>query len=108
MSQTSTYGSTSRSMDPRSETAAQKLAENAAQKGGEMLTKAGEQFDKVASNVEGAARNVAAHGREMGEQVTVVADNFKGALDKSLRDQPAATIAVVAGLAFVLGALWKS
>jgi ElaB/YqjD/DUF883 family membrane-anchored ribosome-binding protein len=47
-------------------------------------------------------------GREMGEQVQVVADNFKTALDKSVRDQPLTTLALTAAVAFVIGALWKS
>jgi ElaB/YqjD/DUF883 family membrane-anchored ribosome-binding protein len=37
-----------------------------------------------------------------------VAANFKGALDKSVRDQPMATMAAAAMIGFVLGALWKS
>ena len=47
-------------------------------------------------------------GREAGEQVQEVAGNIKGAVDKSVKDQPMATLAVVAALGFVLGALWKS
>lgn len=37
-----------------------------------------------------------------------VAENLSDAFDKSLRDQPMATLAVAAALGFVLGALWKS
>ena len=37
-----------------------------------------------------------------------VAGNIKGAVDKSVKDQPMATLAVVAAVGFVLGALWKS
>ena len=37
-----------------------------------------------------------------------VAGNLKGAVDKSVKDQPMATLAVAAALGFVLGALWKS
>ena len=42
------------------------------------------------------------------ERVQEVAGNFKGAVDKSVKDQPMATLAVAAVLGFVLGALWKS
>ena len=38
----------------------------------------------------------------------IVAGNVKGAVDKSVKDQPMATLAVAAVLGFVLGALWKS
>jgi ElaB/YqjD/DUF883 family membrane-anchored ribosome-binding protein len=37
-----------------------------------------------------------------------VAGNVKGAIDKSIKDQPMATLAVSAVLGFVLGALCKS
>ena len=33
---------------------------------------------------------------------------MRGAVDKSIKDQPIATLAVVAVAGFVLGALWKS
>ena len=49
------------------------------------------------------APRVAAH-RRMGE----VAGNLKGAVDRSVKDQPMATLAVAAAVGFVLGALWKS
>jgi ElaB/YqjD/DUF883 family membrane-anchored ribosome-binding protein len=67
-----------------------------------------EQIDKLGGQVEDAAKAVRDRGREMGDQVQVVADNFKTALDKSVRDQPIATLAFTAALAFVIGALWKS
>lgn len=67
-----------------------------------------EQMDKLGGQVEDAAKAVRDRGREMGDQVQVVADNFKTALDKSVRDQPIATMALTAALAFVIGALWKS
>jgi ElaB/YqjD/DUF883 family membrane-anchored ribosome-binding protein len=37
-----------------------------------------------------------------------VAGNIKGAVDKSVKDQPMATLAAAAAVGFVLGALWKS
>jgi ElaB/YqjD/DUF883 family membrane-anchored ribosome-binding protein len=33
---------------------------------------------------------------------------LKSAVDKSLKDQPMATLALAAALGFVLGAIWKS
>ena len=67
-----------------------------------------EQMDKLGGQVEDAAKAVRDQGREMGGQVQVVAENFKTALDKSVKDQPVATLALTAALAFVIGALWKS
>ena len=51
---------------------------------------------------------MAEQGREAGQQVQEVAGNIKGAVDKSVKDQPMATLAVAAMVGFVLGALWKS
>ena len=70
--------------------------------------KATDQFGKVADTVENVATRVAEQGREAGQQVQEVAGNIKGAVDKSVKDQPMATLALVAALGFVLGALWKS
>jgi ElaB/YqjD/DUF883 family membrane-anchored ribosome-binding protein len=70
--------------------------------------KATEQLGRAAERAEGVANRVAGQGREAGERMQQVAGNFKTALDKSVRDQPMATIATAAMLGFVLGALWKS
>lgn len=67
-----------------------------------------EQIDRLSGQVEDTAKAMRERGREMGDHVQVVADNFKTALDKSVRDQPIATLALTAALAFVIGALWKS
>jgi ElaB/YqjD/DUF883 family membrane-anchored ribosome-binding protein len=70
--------------------------------------KATDQFGRVADQAEGMANRLAEQGRDAGERVQEVAGNMKGALDRSLKDQPMATLAMVAVLGFVLGALWKS
>lgn len=62
----------------------------------------------AANQVEGVASRVAEQGRLAGEGMQEVAGNFKGALDKSLRDQPMATLATAAIAGFILGALWRS
>lgn len=74
----------------------------------DLASKASDQIDRVVTSVEQTARSIADQGRQAGEQVGVVADNFKTAVDKSVRDQPMATLAVVAAVGFVIGALWKS
>ena len=68
----------------------------------------GEQFDRVAENVEGMAKTVVDRSREVGGNVQAVAGNLKAAVDTSIKDQPLTTLAVVAALGFVLGAVWKS
>jgi len=69
---------------------------------------AGEQLEKVVSTVETAGEAVAARGRQATEQVQEVADNFKTAVDKSIKDQPITTLVVAAAVGFVLGAIWKA
>jgi ElaB/YqjD/DUF883 family membrane-anchored ribosome-binding protein len=46
--------------------------------------------------------------REVSDRTGEVAGNFKKAVDKSVKDQPMATLAMAAAVGFVLGALWKS
>jgi ElaB/YqjD/DUF883 family membrane-anchored ribosome-binding protein len=69
---------------------------------------ASQQAQRVASQVEGAAQAVAEQGRQIQDNVQVVANNFRTAFEKSMRDQPYTTLAMAAGIAFVLGAIWKS
>jgi ElaB/YqjD/DUF883 family membrane-anchored ribosome-binding protein len=73
-----------------------------------MADKAADQFRNVADQAEAAANRALEQGKEAGERVQEVAGNFKGAVDRSVKDQPMATLAVAAALGFVLGALWKS
>ena len=70
--------------------------------------KATDQFNKAAGQAEQMASHVADQGRQAGERIQEVAGNFKGALDKSSKDQPMATLAVAAVVGFVLGAIWKA
>ena len=76
--------------------------------GHDLRDQVGEQFDRVAENVEGMAKTVADRSREVGGNVQAVAGNLKSAVDASIKDQPMTTLAVVAVLGFVLGAVWKS
>ena len=73
-----------------------------------MADKATDQFKRVADQAEDMASRVAEQSREASERVQEVAGNFKGAVDKSVKEQPMATLAMVAVVGFVLGALWKS
>lgn len=70
--------------------------------------KATDQLGRVADQAEGAAHRLAEHGRDAGERMQEVAGNMKGAIDKSLKDQPMATLATAAIVGFILGAIWKS
>jgi ElaB/YqjD/DUF883 family membrane-anchored ribosome-binding protein len=74
----------------------------------DLKEKATDQFGKAADQAERIANRVAEQGRDAGDRMQEVAGNFRGALDKSISEQPMATLAIAAVLGFVLGALWKS
>ena len=74
----------------------------------DLVDKGVDQVRKVADRVEGLATGAAGQMREVSDRTGEVAGNFKGALDKSVKDQPMATLALAAAVGFVLGALWKS
>lgn len=63
---------------------------------------------KASDQIERTVQQVAEQGRQATEQIEAVAQNFKTAVDKSVKDQPLTTLAVVAAVGFVVGALWKS
>ena len=75
-------------------------------KASDLKDQATDQIKKVANRVEGFAGDAVDNLRDTG--AGEVAGNIKGAVDKSVKDQPMATLAMAAGVGFVLGALWKS
>jgi ElaB/YqjD/DUF883 family membrane-anchored ribosome-binding protein len=74
----------------------------------DLKDKATEQLGRASDQAERVADQAMKQGREAGERMQEVAGNFKSALDKSIAEQPMATLATAAILGFVLGALWKS
>jgi ElaB/YqjD/DUF883 family membrane-anchored ribosome-binding protein len=63
-------------------------------------------LNQVRSAVSSAAE-LGDRGRAAAERTQDIAGNFQSALNKSLQDQPRATLAVAAILGFIVGALWK-
>lgn len=92
----------------RAQSTTSDMAEQVADKASEYAGKAGEQIDRALETADATIRSAAEQGREAGERVQEVAGNFKTAVNKSVKDQPMATLAVAGVLGFVLGALWKS
>ena len=72
----------------------------------DLKDQAADQIKKVAGEVEGYASEAMDKLRETG--AGEVAGNIKGAVDKSVKDQPMATLALAAVVGFVLGAIWKA
>jgi ElaB/YqjD/DUF883 family membrane-anchored ribosome-binding protein len=99
--QTAPYGGQTTSSAPD-------LKERATDQFEKIADKATDKFRDVADQAEHFASRVAEQGRDVGDKVQQVAGNLKGAVDKSVKDQPIATLAMAAVLGFVLGAIWKS
>lgn len=78
------------------------------QSGTDFISRATDAVNQATEQIGDAASRAAEHGREARDAVQKVAGNFKGVVDKSLKDQPMATLGVAAVAGFVLGALWKS
>ncbi|HWE18449.1 MAG TPA: hypothetical protein VG758_14895 [Hyphomicrobiaceae bacterium] len=76
--------------------------------GSDFTDKATDQLKKVADRVEGVAGAAADQMRDVSDRTGEVAGNFRRAVDKSVKDQPMATLLMAAAVGFVLGALWKS
>jgi ElaB/YqjD/DUF883 family membrane-anchored ribosome-binding protein len=77
-----------------------------ADKASDLKDQATDQIKKVADQVEGYASDAMDKLRETG--AGEVAGNIKGAVDKSVKDQPMATLALAVAVGFVLGAIWKA
>ncbi len=73
-----------------------------------MSDRASEQVRSGMQSAEKVAGRVMDQGREVSEGMQQVAGNFKTAVDRSVREQPMATLAMAAIAGFVLGAIWKS
>lgn len=61
----------------------------------------------VAADAQELAGKVAEQAREYGEKAQDAARNFKPYVEKSMKEQPMATLAVASVIGFALGALWK-
>jgi ElaB/YqjD/DUF883 family membrane-anchored ribosome-binding protein len=79
-----------------------------ADEGSDHPGKTTDQTNKVADQAEGLARTMSQQVHAASDHVEEVIGNVKGAVDKSLKNQPVRTLALAAVVGFVLGALWKS
>ena len=65
------------------------------------------QASKMTAQAQDATNRLVEQARDAGTGMQEVTGNMKGALDKSLHDQPLATLALTAIVGFFLGAIWK-
>ena len=73
----------------------------------DMADTATDKMKDVAQDAQEMAGKVADQARQYGEQAQDVAKQVRPFVEKSLKEQPMATLAGAAVLGFVLGALWK-
>jgi ElaB/YqjD/DUF883 family membrane-anchored ribosome-binding protein len=66
-----------------------------------------ERAKDAAAEVQDYAGRIAEQAREYGEKAQDAARNFKPYVERSMKEQPMATLAVASVIGFVLGALWK-
>jgi ElaB/YqjD/DUF883 family membrane-anchored ribosome-binding protein len=64
-------------------------------------------WQRARSSVDDVVADAQDRGREAVGAVREVSDNFVEALDDSIKTRPYATLAVVAGLAFLFGSTWR-
>ena len=72
----------------------------------DLSDKASDVKDQATDQIKKVASDAVDHLRDTG--AGEVAGNIKGAVDRSVKDQPMATLAMAAAVGFVLGAIWKS
>jgi ElaB/YqjD/DUF883 family membrane-anchored ribosome-binding protein len=66
-----------------------------------------QQLKALAEQAEDIARRLADQAQHAAERVQEFATNIRPTLEKSAKEQPMATLAGMALVGFVLGALWK-
>jgi ElaB/YqjD/DUF883 family membrane-anchored ribosome-binding protein len=79
---------------------AEQVADIIADKGNAAWQRAKSSMDDVVSDAQGK-------GREAADAMREVSDNFVEAIDESIKTRPYATLAIVAGIAFLFGATWR-
>lgn len=62
---------------------------------------------RAKSGMDDVVADAQSKGRDAADAVREVSDHFVAALDESIKTRPYTTLALVAGLAFILGAAWR-
>jgi ElaB/YqjD/DUF883 family membrane-anchored ribosome-binding protein len=94
-------------MSAMSPTSQQTLSQKISDRVGGATEEAVEQVKNAATHAAEFASGGLKHAGEAAEHASEVGRTFRTALEKSLRDQPRATLAGAAVIGFVFGALWK-
>jgi ElaB/YqjD/DUF883 family membrane-anchored ribosome-binding protein len=73
----------------------------------ERAADAGQRVNGMAGDAQEWTGRAAEQVRQFGEKAQDAAQKFKPFVEKSMKEQPLATLAVASVIGFVLGALWK-
>ncbi len=74
----------------------------------DIKSKARQSVDEASDRAQDLASRAQDFAGQARDQVGEVAGNVKGAIDKSVKDQPLTTLLDAAAIGFVIGAIWKS
>ena len=75
---------------------------------GDILANKGDAaWQRAKSSVDGVLADAQGKGREAVGAMRDVSDNFVDAIDESLKNPPYTTLAIVGGLGFLFGAMWR-
>jgi ElaB/YqjD/DUF883 family membrane-anchored ribosome-binding protein len=62
---------------------------------------------RARTGVDGVMSDAQDKSREAVDAMREVSDNFVAAIDDSLKNRPYTTLAIIGGIGFVLGAMWR-
>jgi len=75
---------------------------------GQILSnRGGAAWRRARTGVDGVMSDAQDKGQEAVDAMREVSDNFVAAIDDSLKNRPYTTLAVIGGLGFLLGAMWR-
>jgi ElaB/YqjD/DUF883 family membrane-anchored ribosome-binding protein len=75
---------------------------------GQILSdRGGAAWQRARTSVDGVMSDAQDKSREAVDAMREVSDNFVAAIDDSLKTRPYTTLAIIGGIGFLLGAMWR-
>jgi ElaB/YqjD/DUF883 family membrane-anchored ribosome-binding protein len=75
---------------------------------GQILSdRGGAAWQRARTSVDGVMSDAQDKSREAVDAMREVSDNFVAAIDDSLKNRPYTTLAIIGGIGFLLGAMWR-
>ena len=75
---------------------------------GQILSdRGGAAWQRARTSVDGVVSDAQDKSREAVDAMREVSDNFVAAIDDSLKNRPYTTLAIIGGIGFLLGAMWR-